>query len=231
MSNFKKLVEARMAKTGESWATASRHVRAQVVVPIVSPPATDPIGDLISELRSVHVSSILVGRVPNAVAGSNLAVLREQLRHRELNPAWFARSASVQKLISKAEHDALMQRGATEEYGGVQRIRVFKTGRDTSFSVPCANCERWIWCGHDERAGKCVCEAPYEVTFDGPIDWSLPQGWLCMNCGERFKVTVVTESRGPWHAINSHQQACDVCFHMKHVGAWWVEKRRNERTK
>ncbi len=31
MSNFKKLVEARMAETGESWATAAQHVRSQAV--------------------------------------------------------------------------------------------------------------------------------------------------------------------------------------------------------
>jgi hypothetical protein len=35
MSNFKKLVRARMEKTGESWQTAARHVRAQV--PAASP--------------------------------------------------------------------------------------------------------------------------------------------------------------------------------------------------
>jgi hypothetical protein len=29
MTNFKKMVEARMAKTGETWQTAARRVRAQ----------------------------------------------------------------------------------------------------------------------------------------------------------------------------------------------------------
>ena len=41
MSNFKKLVNARRAKTGENWQTAQRAVRAQVVSPVtvsVEPP-------------------------------------------------------------------------------------------------------------------------------------------------------------------------------------------------
>jgi len=38
MSNFDKLVQARIDKTGESWATAARNVRAQVHAPAPSPP-------------------------------------------------------------------------------------------------------------------------------------------------------------------------------------------------
>lgn len=215
------------AKLDVSHRTAANIIRARVAERFETP--VDPIADLIVEMRAVHVSSILVGRLPNVAAGSNLAVVREQLRRRELNPGWFARSASREKLISLPEHDALVERGATEDYGGIQRIRVFKTERDTSFSVPCANCERWIWCGHADHSGKCECDASYEITFDGPIDWRLPQGQLCMNCGERFAMTLAANSRSPWTTINSHQQACNVCFHMQHVGAWWVDKRRNEK--
>jgi len=46
-SNLKKLVEARQTKTGESYQTALRHVRAQVAVeqPSVSPPAAESAGE------------------------------------------------------------------------------------------------------------------------------------------------------------------------------------------
>ncbi len=37
-SKYKKLVRERMAKTGESWATAARHVRAQTGLLVVQPP-------------------------------------------------------------------------------------------------------------------------------------------------------------------------------------------------
>jgi hypothetical protein len=241
MSNFKKLVNARMAKTGENWQTAQRAVRAQVVSPVTvsvepavakaanaTPISTDPIDAFIASLRSVHIGSILVGRVAAVGTSATASVAAEHARDLAEHPKYFAQSASVQMTISLAQMHTLIRRGATEQYG-VQRISVFRHEHSqTTSSVPCANCERWIWCGQDEHAGACECGQKYEITLDGPVDWSLPQGSLCMNCGEPFKMTEVRESRSPWHAMNERQQACDICFHMQHVGAWWVRKRAGE---
>jgi hypothetical protein len=44
MSNFKKLVHARMAKTGESWQTASRHVRSEAAGPLTVTPELVRVG-------------------------------------------------------------------------------------------------------------------------------------------------------------------------------------------
>lgn len=55
MSNFKKLVHARMAKTGESWQTASRHVRGgdATASPVTSAP----------ELASATVTAVEPSRL------------------------------------------------------------------------------------------------------------------------------------------------------------------------
>lgn len=232
MSNFKKLVESRMAKTGESWSTAARHVRAHGSAPIEAPSAlaapTDATEALIASLRATHVSSILVGRAAAIGSSATYQEAARQARVLQENPAYFARSAHVQMHVTLDQLQALAARGATEEYA-VQRIKVFSTGHGPTFSVPCAACERWIHCGSEPGSGECVCDQRFEVSFDGPEDWSLPQGWLCMNCGEPFEMKELGQSRSPWHAMNGHQQACDVCFHMLHVGAWWVRKRADER--
>lgn len=64
MSNFKKLVEVRMAKTGESWSTAARNVRAQRATrptksTHVSTPASEEnanIGGTAAPARTISVS-------------------------------------------------------------------------------------------------------------------------------------------------------------------------------
>lgn len=239
MSNFTKLVDARMAKTGENWQTAERAIRAQVIRAVtvgdepaeskaetVPPPASiDPIDALIASLRSFHIGSILVGRIPAVGASATASVAAEHARELAEHPKYFAQSASVQTRISLDHMHALIARGATEE-DGIQRIRVFRYEESpTTFSVPCANCKRWIWCGLDEHAGACKCRQKYEITFDGESDWNLPQGWLCMDCGDPNEMALIGDARNPWHPVNERQQACDVCFHMSHVGAWWVRKR------
>ena len=186
----------------------------------------DRIDALIQELRAFHISSILVGRISTAATGRDAGALSRDLVN---NPKYFAQSASVQKTIPLVDLEALVKRGATREHE-VQRIRVFKDERGTTFSVPCATCERWIWCGHDEHSGTCACgKQKYEITFDGAPDWKLEQGWRCMNCGEPSGLTLAEDARNPWHAVNPRQQVCNVCFHMQHVGPWWVRKRANER--
>jgi hypothetical protein len=187
--------------------------------------APTPIDALIEELRPFHISSIRVGRMSTAVARFS-----DHFRDLSNNPKYFADTAFVETTIDHAQLLALVERGATEE-GGIQRIRVFKPEQQTTFSVPCAHCDRWIWCGHDEHKGDCECGQKYEVTFDGEVDWNLEQGWRCMNCGEPHELAEVGSGRSPWHAINERQVACDVCFHMSHIGAWWVRKRASERAK
>ena len=53
MSNFKKMVEERMAKTGESWSTAAAHVPAQVAPEKAATPAAAP-GPYEKSARAYH---------------------------------------------------------------------------------------------------------------------------------------------------------------------------------
>ena len=43
-----------------------------------------------------------------------------------------------------------------------------------TFSVRCENCDRWIWCGKEERESACVCGHRYRVSFDlsSELAWS-----------------------------------------------------------
>lgn len=186
-----------------------------------------PITGLIADLAAIHVSSILVGRIPPVSHSAEAAVASEHARELAQNPKYFARSASNQKLISLSELEELLRCGATER-DSVQKIRVFAPEIATTFSVPCAHCERWIWCGREPASGRCRCGHQFEIAFDGTTDWELPQGRLCMDCGEPFGSVEGDRDRGPWQPVGARQVTCQICAVMN-VGAWWVEKRRRER--
>src|SRR5689334_16887329 len=105
MSNFKKLVEQRMAKTGESWSTASRHVRNAVAAPVIRELASapDPIDALVAGLRPYHESSILVGRIPAVGASASAEAAARRARDLAEHPKYFGQSASVEKVITHDE--------------------------------------------------------------------------------------------------------------------------------
>lgn len=227
MSNFKKLVAARMAKTGESYSTAARHLRSQVETPLILTVATpDPVDTLIQKLRPVHVSSILIGTLPLSVAGANYEVLKRHLDERVRNhPQYFAETASFQTMLSESEYRGLLGRGATPRYE-TQKIRLMP---GQGGSVPCAHCTGWILIPFGAYSGACDCGEKFEVSFDGDGQEKsdIPEDWLCMKCGEPFDQIVEGDARNPWHGLNDCQQVCNICFHIGHVGPWWMTRVRS----
>jgi len=214
MSNFKRLVEARIAKTGESWSTASRQVRAQAVVPASVAPALVP-SELEALLAALKVSTtfgVATGRMPNVGASASLAVATQIARDRVQNPTWYAETGPISMAIARTQHDLLVANGAAER-GEIQIIRSFHNDHGATFSARCDECKAWIWCGtnENEREDQCRCGATYRVVFDAEPDWTMNQDWLCADCGATQKLTEVAAGRNPWHLLNKWQVQCNLC--------------------
>ncbi len=209
-------------------ADLSKRAAADPVACLERGQGTDPIDVLIAEFRAFHVSCILVGRISPQGSGPSHAEALHRATELADHPKYFGRSASYSRELTREELQALLARGATDDNGGVQRIDVFRTGRNTTFSVPCAYCDRWIHCGDEERTDTCECGSSYEVTFDGKQDLSLPRGWYCMLCATPFELALAGDARNPWQVIKRHQVMCGACFRMRHVAPWWVQKRAAE---
>jgi hypothetical protein len=186
---------------------------------LVSLTVEDPTSAMLRELRAVHPSSVLVGRIPAVGRSATAAVAERHARELAETPKYFADSGHVQKTITHDDLVELVERGATEK-GGVQRILVSRPDtRMTAPSVRCAHCHRWLWCD-EEREGACYCGKRHEVIFDGAPDWSLPMGERCMDCGLEHTYTQPHEQRNPWRLTGERQVSCALCTHTNAGPRW-----------
>jgi len=215
-SKYQRRIAALRAK-GFSREGAINHLRRATVAEVTMAVDANPTpvikhrspSDFVDQLRTTDVSSILIGRVSGG-RSPDLALAIEQALQPE---RWFAKSRSVETMITQDEFVSLVQAGATER-GHIQLVHVFPTEPGISFSFECASCQRYIWCGEQERSGTCVCHQRYEVRFDLPESWSgwkMALGWRCADCGFESALTQPKERRNPWRMFNEWQQQCNLC--------------------
>ncbi len=236
-SKFKDLVRARMAKTNEGWETAVRHVRAQTQAVggqggggQQQPPARPPIealmeqppgrrsaDELLALLHTTSTFAVLVGRIPAAAGGANLALVMKQVDDLARNPKYYAKTGGVDMTVSLDEHNALIAAGAIDDRKGqIIRSHRFAAGEPfqrLTFSDQCKECRRWIWCGEADRESKCICGHTYRVSFDlvAELVWGKKQHQHCMDCGADFAMHPVSEGNSPWHPVSMWQLQCDNC--------------------
>jgi hypothetical protein len=219
MSNFKRMVQARIDKTGESWSTAARYVRAQVGEAKVPhegmvTPRPGNLASLLVELGAPSTFAVLTGRVPARGASASFAAAETQMRRLLTDPLWYAETGAVQKVVTYEQHQELVREGAADDTR-LQMIRSFRNEHKFTFSDRCRKCERWIWCDEEERAGKCFCGAEYRIVFDlAPVyHWTtLAHNARCMDCGVERIPQFVGTGISPWHTINRGQVQCNICF-------------------
>ncbi len=224
MSDFKKLVEARMAKTGESWSTAAHYVRTQAptqaegltpeAVVNDGPPPVLTLELLLKELRAPSTFSVLTGRVPAVGRSGSFQAAVAQSERLAANPLYYAETGVVKTTVSLALHEELLRQGAADDRQ-IQMIRTHMEN-DTTFSKACRNCRRWVWCAETEREAACVCGQRYRVVFDlaEVYHWTMRRGWLCTDCGSESRLTERHEGRNPWHFVDQWQTQCNAC-HLK----------------
>jgi hypothetical protein len=121
--------------------------------------------------------------------------------------------AAEHGLSYQSAHNAIDGRGADTSNEIV--LHAFVSDSSTAFSLQCT-CGRWIYCGDDEHDDECVCGQAYRVVFDGPLDWSQPQGMRCTDCGCAFAMAPVEDGRSPWRVLNAWQQQCHRCASKEH---------------
>ena len=223
-SDLKKLVRARQAKTGESYTTALRHVRAQASTPqneteesmndSFAPPPTAIVDDVPPLLLQLRASpfAIQVGRMSAVGRSASYEVAMAQAHDRLVNPKFYAESGAVSMTISEQQLEHLVKVGAARDTE-IQIIRTFHNDHGATFSDRCSACKRWIWCGREEREATCVCGQPYRVVFDLSHihHWTQKQDWRCVDCGTRFGMTEVSEGRNPWGHLHDWQIQCKLC--------------------
>lgn len=205
----KKHIRALMKKTGMSHQAASN-----ALTDGVHPPADQSAIRSVAQLMGLlHVSTMLPVSVRCVAAigrSADPAIAASQSRQLAEHPLFYAESGAGEIVVSPAEMAALVTAGAAE--AGVQVLRAFRDDHHVTFSGRCSNCARWIWCGHTERETKCFCGHLYRVAFDlVPIDWSMPQGARCMDCGAVRHLTEPSEGRNPWVSVNDWQMRCAAC--------------------
>lgn len=176
-SKLKKMVRARTEKTGQSWQTALRYVRAQAAPAMSVPPR---VAELLRSLHAPTAFSMLVGRVPSTAAGANFELVQKQADDLARYPRYYAATGSATSTITLDDHNLLIAHGAADDRS-VQIIRscklegeLVKVFTHTTFSERCHNCDGLIWCGEDEHEADCVCGQHYRVSFDGMIDGRVP---------------------------------------------------------
>jgi hypothetical protein len=216
MSNFKKLVEARMAKTGESRSTAAGRVRARVAdaprtIEVVAALSGEP-SELLAEMHASSTFVVLTGRVPATGRSASLAVAREQATRLANNPQWYAKTGSIEMAVTREQHETLLRHGAADDTE-IQVIRSFRSKDIMSFSARCRRCQRWVWCGDEEVEDECVCGARYRVALDlAEVDHGrVREGALCMDCGRDYHPREHLGGPRPWKVFNGAQVQCDQC--------------------
>lgn len=213
-SNLKKLIRARMERTGENWQTAERHVRAQAMLPAM-PTDSLVVAELLKELETSTTFGVLVGRMAAVGVGADLAEVRRQAQELADNPRWYAEAGHVEMLISREQHDALIAAGAAEDlHFQMLRSNVPKDFPNLTFSDGCENCHRRIWMGDAEHESRCVCGHRYRVAFDllEGFQWTKRQGVLCADCGTEMAMTEPSKGHNPWRHLNQWQVQCDGCY-------------------
>jgi hypothetical protein len=207
-SNLKHRVRERMAKTGETWVTALRHVRAEAeAAPLeaATPAASsaDRLAALLGRLGATRTFPIRVGQGPALGASANLGAAEARARRAMGNGTFYAATGAIELRVEEADHDLLVASGAADDRH-VQILRSFHNDKGVAFSEPCSACDRWLFCGHEEREGNCVCGQAFRVTFDlaAVYHWSSRAGRRCMDCGAE---------RAQGRAINESQMRCDDC--------------------
>lgn len=184
--------------------------------PAPQPEAVLTIPDVLKEFQVGHVSSILVGRMPAQGRSATYEVARQAAEDLSRNPKYFAKAQHISKTVTFAQLDALAALGATRTRD-VQVARVLSPGvSGTTFSVQCARCHRWIWCGESEREGTCLCGQSYRVVFEAIDDWE-PWHWdaqqrkRCTGCGTEWGLTLKGSGHNPWWPVNEAQICCNAC--------------------
>jgi hypothetical protein len=213
-SKLKDLVQARMQKTGESWQTAIRNVRANAAL------AKQP-GAVAEILRELHASStfrVLVGRAPATAGGPDLAEVQRQVDELARFPRYYAEAGSVSTTVTLDTHNLLIAAGAADDRE-VQMIRAYPADGEhahvffsaKTFSDQCESCDGWIWCGEQDHEDDCVCGQHYRVSFDGRVDrvLSLRQGMCCIDCGRELRHPM--DGANPWRNVNRWQLRCNAC--------------------
>jgi hypothetical protein len=200
-----------MARTGESWVTALRNVRAQVSAEAPPPAASaqpDRLADLLRRLGATNTFPIRVGRGIAVGGSANMAAAEARARERMGGSRWYAASGGVEMNVTQAEYDLLLAGGAAEDTA-VQILRSFHAEPNVGFSVQCCKCDRWIWCGHEEREGACACGQRHRVTFDLALVHraSALRNMRCMDCGAEQ----VEAGGSPWTPSGEWQVRCDEC--------------------
>lgn len=235
MSNTrKKMARELAAKTGMSYqgaintltaavrarsSAASRTSEAAAVAVDQLPIGSRTAEQIVHALRAPHVSSVRVGRVRGR-AFSNLQAAIEYMDELARNPKYFAKARDVSWLVSRGEHDALLDIGATADLRGVQTIRVPAPGDGEPYAVTCAHCRRWIVCGQEQRTSACACGRAYRVVIDDRHAPPLARGERCMDCGKGVLSDEPLAPHRAWRRVNDGQIACWVCASMSHVGPY-----------
>jgi len=210
-SNLKKLIRARMLKTGESYQTARRYILAHGQG---AHSAGASVAELLKALKTRSGFCVLVGRQPAVGVGADPRAVQAHVQDLINNPRWYAESGSVSMLISRGQHDILLGAGAADD----TRIKMLRSNvadgfPKLTFSDYCENCHRLIWCGQSEHEAECVCGQHYRVSFDlvQGLQWTIRQGMGCADCGTHFGMTEVGKGHNPWRSLNAWQVQCQRC--------------------
>ena len=81
---------------------------------------------------------------------------------------------------------------------------------DGHASVRCPTCERWIVLNFAAE-GTCVCGSDYYVLFDDKPARQAEDGALCMDCGERSRMSTPEQGLNPWRSPSTAQIQCQRC--------------------
>lgn len=209
MSNLKKLIAARMQKTGESWQTAARNVRAAA-----GPAHPTAVAEVLRELQVTTTFGVLVGRVPASAGGPDLALVQRQVEELARFPKYYAETGSVTITVTRDVHDLLIAHRAADDRK-VQMVRSYPANGEhahifavRTFSDQCETCDGWLWCGESEREAECVCGQHYRVSFDARVEnvLSLRQGMCCIDCARGLK-TPMLPGTNPWRPVNAGSSA------------------------
>lgn len=218
----KKMARALSEKTRMSYQAAINVLDANRTPRRPNVQVVRTLEELLGALHTTTTFTVEVHQAPAVGVSADQEVAREQSRRLAENPQFIAETGQAQIGVTAAEMTLLQEAGAAGP--DLQVIRSFKHQFQSTFSAQCATCNRWIWCGEEERAAKCFCGFEYRVTFDAPPDWNLPQDMRCMDCGARFGMAEKKLGLSPWMPINEWQMRCAHCTQFAvHHGNMHVE--------
>jgi hypothetical protein len=221
--DFKALVRARMAQTGENYTTAKRALEHQAPparstqaapAPRDNPAPMAP-SDVLAILRAVPFAVAVRPFIPHAVSAT-FAVAKQAAAMAGVE-GYIAESGAAAIGVTADIGRTLIAVGAADARR-VQVIRTFHNEHGVEFSERCAKCRSWIFCGTEEREGHCLCGHAYRVVFDLAklLWWKQKRDRVCVDCGTAFGFR---EWRGPrlaWDQLNEWQQRCGACTTGEH---------------